>query len=53
MSYEVVIFGIVFIVAVAVFGWSCYRRFRLVALGKPENRFGNVGRRIGGMLIYP
>ena len=53
MSYEVVIFGIVFIVSMVIFGWSCYRRFRLVALGKPENRFGNVGRRIGGMLIYP
>ncbi len=39
-------------VALALFGWSCYARFRLVARGRPEDRFSNVGQRLRSMLLY-
>ena len=47
------IFSGIFVVAIVFFGWSCFRRFRLVTLGKPENRFNAVGQRIWNMLFYP
>ncbi len=53
MSPNIVLFAIVFVAAIAFFGWSCFRRFRLVTLGRAENRFDNVGRRIWNMLVYP
>ena len=43
---------IIFAAAIALFFWSCYRRFRLLLLGRPENRFSNIGKRIGGVLYY-
>ena len=43
---------IVFTVATALFCWSCYRRFRLLLIGRPENRSNEVGKRIRGMLYY-
>ena len=52
MSANIIIFAVVFVAAVALFGWSCFRRFRLITLGKPESRFNNFGKRIGGMLLY-
>jgi len=52
VSLDLAIFMAVFVVAAALFGWSCYRRFRLVALGRPENRFGDVGKRIWGVVSY-
>ncbi len=52
MSANIIIFAAVFVAAVALFGWSCFRRFRLITLGKPESRFNNFGKRIGGMLLY-
>ena len=53
MSPNTIIFAIVFMIAIALFAWSCYRRFRLVTLGKPENRFDNIGRRIWNVIVYP
>lgn len=53
MSGSTVIFIVVFIAAVTLFFSSCYSRFRLVALGKPDNRFKEIGRRIWNMLYYP
>jgi len=47
------IFVGIFVVAVAFFGWSCFQRFRLVALGKAENRFNAIAKRIWYMLLYP
>ncbi len=41
----------IFVVAIVFFGWSCFQRFRLVMLGKPENRFNDVGKRIWNMLL--
>ncbi len=43
---------IIFAFAIALFIWSCYRRFRLVLLGKADNRFNDIGKRISGVLYY-
>ncbi len=52
MSSNVTIFAAVFVIAVVFFGWSCFRRFRLVTLGRAENRFNDVSQRIWNMLFY-
>jgi Fe-S oxidoreductase len=52
MSDSVAIFAIVFVVAILFFIWSCYKRFSLVLLGKADNRFNNIGKRIWNMLFY-
>jgi Fe-S oxidoreductase/nitrate reductase gamma subunit len=52
VSPNIAIFIAVFVAAIALFGWSCFRRFRLVTLGKAENRFNSVGKRIWNMLFY-
>jgi Fe-S oxidoreductase/nitrate reductase gamma subunit len=43
---------IVFAAAIALFCWSCYRRFRLLLLGRAENRFDDISKRIGSVLYY-
>lgn len=50
MSPNISIFAVIFVASVALFGWSCFRRFRLVTLGKADNRFNNIGKRIANML---
>ncbi|MDD2666592.1 MAG: (Fe-S)-binding protein [Methanocellales archaeon] len=50
MPPNIAIFAVIFVASVALFGWSCFRRFRLVTLGKADNRFSNIGKRIGNML---
>jgi len=52
MSPNMVIFIVVFVAAMVIFGGNIYRRFRLVALGRHENRFDHMGKRIGNMLLY-
>jgi len=52
VSSDILLFAVVLVVAVAFFSWSCFRRFRLVTLGKPDNRFRDVGRRLGNTLLY-
>ena len=52
MSYNIAIFIAVFVAAMALFSWSCFRRFRLITLGKAENRFNSVGKRTWNMLFY-
>ena len=47
------IFAPILLAALALFAVSCYRRFSLVALGKPEDRFHSLGTRIGDMLGLP
>ncbi|MBI5483563.1 MAG: (Fe-S)-binding protein, partial [Deltaproteobacteria bacterium] len=32
--------------------WGCWKRFNLISLGQAEDRFDNVGTRIGEMLLY-
>lgn len=53
MSANTLIFFVVFIFSIALFAWSCYNRFRLVTLGKPDNRFTDTAKRIGSMIYYP
>ena len=43
---------IIFAVAIVLFCWSCYRRFRLLMLGKSDNRFNDVGKRLWGVIYY-
>jgi Fe-S oxidoreductase len=52
MTLNAIIFIIVFILAIALFAWSCYMRFRLVAIGKPDNRFDRLAKRIWDMIFY-
>ncbi|MBM3155346.1 MAG: (Fe-S)-binding protein [Chloroflexi bacterium] len=52
MSPNVALYAVIFLAALAFFGWSCYRRFRFVTLGKPDNRFDDIGRRFWYMLLY-
>jgi Fe-S oxidoreductase/nitrate reductase gamma subunit len=52
LSLNLTIFIAVFVVAAALFGWSCFRRFRLVILGKAENRFKDIRKRILGVVFY-
>ena len=52
MSPHIVAFIVVFVGAIALFAYSCFQRFRLIALGKPENRFDNIGKRVWNMLFY-
>jgi Fe-S oxidoreductase len=52
LSTTVIVFIIVFVLAVAFFLYSCYQRFGLVIKGKPENRFNAFGRRLWNMLFY-
>ena len=52
MSTNVTIFIAVLVVSAALFGWSCFQRFRLVLLGKAENRFKDIRKRIMGVVFY-
>jgi len=52
VSLNTTVFLVISVVAVALFGWSCFKRFRLVTLGKTDNRFNNIGKRIWSMLLY-
>ncbi|MFC2062530.1 (Fe-S)-binding protein [Chloroflexota bacterium] len=53
MSPSIMVFAAVFVAAIAIFGWSCFKRFRLLTLGRAENRRDNPGKRIWGALLYP
>ncbi len=46
------IFAAVFLASIILFIWSCVHRFGLVTIGKPEDRFQNVGARIRDTFIY-
>jgi Fe-S oxidoreductase len=46
-----VIFWVLFVVAVSLFAQRAYFLFRLMRLGKPENRFDRIGLRIKTMLV--
>ncbi len=52
MSVNVAVFIPVLVIFAALFVWSCFRRFRLVLLGKPANRFRNIGKRIKSMIYF-
>ena len=52
MTTNVIIFLAVFIFAMLFFLWSAYRRFGLVTVGRPDNRFNNPVKRLGNMIYY-
>ncbi|MBW2558213.1 MAG: 4Fe-4S dicluster domain-containing protein [Deltaproteobacteria bacterium] len=53
MSANTLIFIVVFVISIAFFGWSCYNRFRLVALGKPDDRLKEIAKRVWSVIYYP
>jgi len=46
-----VIFWVLFAIAFGLFAQRAYFLFRLLRLGKPENRFDSIGQRIKAMLV--
>ncbi|MCJ7769552.1 MAG: (Fe-S)-binding protein [Dehalococcoidales bacterium] len=47
-----ILFLAIFLISMSFFGWSCFRRFRLITLGKAENRFDHLGKRIMDLFLY-
>jgi len=47
------IFLVILGIALITFFWTCRQKFRLLALGKPEDRSGSIGKRIWSVVIYP
>jgi len=43
---------IVFAAAMLFFCWNCYRLLRLVSIGKPEDRFRYIRKRVNNVLYY-
>ncbi|MCX9085122.1 MAG: (Fe-S)-binding protein [Candidatus Methanoperedens sp.] len=43
---------IIFAVAILLFCWSCYKRFRLLMLGKSVDRFKDFGPRLKNVIFY-
>jgi len=52
MTPNILIFAPLFIASLLFFGWSCYRRLALVAVGASEERLDNPGQRILEVLLY-
>ena len=46
------IFAPLLFISLAIFALGCWRRFSLITLGQAEDRFNNIGTRIGEMLKY-
>ncbi len=52
MTANLIAFICVLVVALLLFGWNSYRRFGLIARGRPDNRFNAIPKRLGNMLFY-
>lgn len=52
MQLKQAIFIFLFVVAMILFARSCYQRFSLILLGKPEDRFRPFFPRVRAMLVY-
>lgn len=52
MTPNPILFAILLGIALLIFTVSLWRRFSLVALGKPENRLDQIGMRVWDMLLY-
>ncbi|MCZ6776461.1 MAG: (Fe-S)-binding protein [Ignavibacteria bacterium] len=50
MSFDSIIFGVVLVSAFGFFGWNLRRLIRYVQLGREENRFNDIGKRIRNVL---
>ncbi|MDD2272951.1 MAG: (Fe-S)-binding protein [Desulfuromonadaceae bacterium] len=46
------LFAPLLLASLAIFAWGCWKRLSLLSLGRPEERFNNIGTRIGEMLRY-
>jgi Fe-S oxidoreductase/nitrate reductase gamma subunit len=47
-----VIIDVLAIIVVGTFVYALYRRYKLWRLGRPDNRFNHLGRRIWAILVY-
>lgn len=52
MTPNPTIFTVLLVASLAVFAWGCWKRLSLISLGQSEDRFDNIGSRIGEMLLY-
>lgn len=52
MTPNQTIFIPLLIASLAVFAWGCWKRLSLIMLGRPEDRFDNIGTRFSEMLLY-
>lgn len=52
MTPNPTIFIPLLLISLAIFVWSCWKRFSLISLGRPEDRFDSVGTRLGETLRY-
>jgi len=52
MTHNQSLFNILLIAALSVFAWGVWHRFLLIILGKPVDRFDNIGSRIQDTLLY-
>ena len=46
------LFAPLLLASLAIFALACWRRLSLISLGKPEERFDNIGARFTDMLLY-
>jgi Fe-S oxidoreductase len=46
------VFTVLLVASLTVFAWGCWKRLSLISLGKPDDRFDNIGLRIGEMLKF-
>ncbi len=46
------LFGIIFLAAIAFFLFTAHRLYRLLRLGQPEDRFDQIGRRLQGVVTF-
>ncbi len=46
------IFAPILVASLALFAWSCYRRFSLVRVGTGDNRLDRLGARLGSVLRF-
>ena len=52
MTPNPLIFTPLLLASLCIFAWGCWRRFSLLTIGRPENRFDNLGHRLHEMLLY-
>lgn len=52
MTPNPTIFTPLLLASLSVFAWGCWKRLSLISLGQSEDRFDNIGSRIGEMLLY-
>ncbi len=52
MTPNPILFAPLLIASLMFFAWGCWKRFSLISLGRPEDRFGNIGAHFRSMLLY-